>query len=200
MNYQTYIKEALPKSKVIEPSTEPGTITMWHGGNLDDYEDYIVHRAGRSQNGAGLYLTSNWMIANSYAKGSRKIYQVVVRKGTDITEVSLDWYRCSGLLSDVGVKTRMKENLPRFQKHIDEDGTIPASVFNNIIINEELILPKNLNRLRSFLVESGVDYELNRFRGYPMLVLFNMKKIVSVTRVMPKDKIVEFDLPGRFVE
>ncbi len=199
MDYKKYIKEALPKPKVIEPSAEPGTITMWHGGNLDDYEDSVTHRSGRNVYGAGSYLINRYDVAAGYAKGSRKLYQVVVKKGNEVSTVDIDWNSCLNLLKTYGIKSRLKEHLQRFDRHI-ENGKIPADVFNNIILNEELISPKNLQYLRSFLVESGADYEITTYKGYPMLVLFNMKKIVSVTRVMPNDKIVKFDLPGRFNE
>ena len=184
---------------MIEPSKEPGTITMWHGGNLDDYEDSVTHRSGRTVYGAGLYLINRYDVAAGYAKGSRKLYQVVVRKGNEVSDVKLDWNSCMDLLKTYGIKSRLREHLQRFDSHI-ENGKISADIFNNIILNEELISPKNLQYLRSFLVSAGADYEMTTYKGYPMLVLFNMKKIVSVTRVMPKDEIVEFDLPGRFVE
>jgi hypothetical protein len=199
MNYQTYIKEALPKPKVIEPSTEPGTITMWHGGNLDDYEDYIVHRTDRNAHGAGLYLISNYSTASRYAKGSRKLYQVVVSKGNDIQTSRLDWDSIKDFVDTWVLRSKRNEILARMQKYIVDD-SLKAYFVQNIIMNESAIKTSNLHHLRKFLVDSGIDYEMTSFEGYPMMVLYNMKKIVSVTRVMPNDKIVEFDLPGKFNE
>ena len=66
--------------KIMEGARE--TMTFWHGGNLDTSTD-VSHKTGRWEYGPGLYLTTQFDVVQKYAKGSRKLYRVVVEKGVD---------------------------------------------------------------------------------------------------------------------
>lgn len=85
---------------------------------------------------------------------------------------------------------------------ISADNYNNSNSFLNIVINEEAIKNTNTDKLRSFLVEQGVDYVLvdNAFGWHElMLVLFNMNLIVSKQIITPKDKIDVYDSPTKFL-
>lgn len=50
---------------------------------------------------------------------------------------------------------------------------------------------------RKFYIDNNIDYNIvyNPFGwGEKMMVLFNMRKIVNIKRIFPKDKISQYDL------
>jgi hypothetical protein len=78
---------------------------------------------------------------------------------------------------------------------------VDADVFLNIMINEQAIKSTGTGQLRKFLVDNGVDYSIqdNAFGWHErMVVLFNMKNLVSKTAVKPSDDIEIFDLPTQW--
>lgn len=182
--------------ELISPSAEPNTMSFYHGGQLDyGFEDTVNHKKGRFEYGPGLYLITRYATAATYAKGSRKLYLVTVKKGTDIEDIIiskdivLDWLN-KNLSSN-------KKNL--VLKYIENRFPTPAYILNNIMINHDILTSKNSNSFRKFLVENGIDYSIvNSPFGWThskMLVVFNFKKIVSVKKITPKDKVEYYDLP-----
>lgn len=168
----------------------PNTITMWHGGNLDEIDNNLSHKTGRFEYGTGLYLSDNLnMVLNSYAKGNRKLYLVTVEKGLDIDDALLDFEKVKMFINryiKVGFKKSIIENLSMKLK----DGKVPAYRFNNMILNHKAISASKTNLLRQFLVENGIDYELT---GNPfpysgeMLVVYNINKIKNIIRINHRD-------------
>lgn len=115
-----------------------GTMTLWHGGNLNDlYNDMVNHKKGRFEYGCGLYLTTHYMTAKKYAKGNRKLYQITIEKGTDMTEVRIPVEVCLEFINEYTIKNKRKEIVDRIKRY-DKNG-IPADIFQNVIINEEAI-------------------------------------------------------------
>jgi hypothetical protein len=77
LTFKEYLKE-----DSISPSTEPNTMSLWHGGDLEGaYQETISHKKGRSEWGPGLYLTTHYGTAQKYSKGSRKLYMITIKKG-----------------------------------------------------------------------------------------------------------------------
>jgi hypothetical protein len=194
------LSEMLHLEDVIQPSTIPKTMSFWHGGNLDEYTDAIAQKNGRYEFGAGLYLTTSYEVVKRYARGSRKLYLITVEKGLDIDDAFLDLEKATSFINSYVLGAKRKVILQYLSKYI-EDGKVPASIFNNIILNHKAIQSTKTKDLRNFLVDNGIDYEMvdNAFGfGEKMLVLYNMKKIVDVKQVKSKDKIEVFDLPKQF--
>lgn len=177
-------------------------MTLWHGGNLEYSSDNVAHKKGRWEFGPGLYLTTHYSTAKKYAKGSRKLYQVTISRGTNITEVELPLENVMTFVETFVSKVKRKDVIQRLQKH-EKNGGINADTFLNIIVNENAIKNKDTDKLRSFLVSQGIDYSIqdNAFGWHErMVVLFNMKKIKSKRIVTSKEKIEQFDLPDAFSE
>ena len=173
------------------------TLTLWHGGNLEFAQENISHKGGRWEHGPGLYLTTHYDTARKYAKGSRKLYQIVIRKGTNITEVNIPIAVVKEFIDTYFVRARKKDVAERIDKRV-KDNKINADTFLNITFNEQAIKNTDTDKLREFLVKQGVDYSIvdNAF-GWSerMIVLFNMRNIVSKRIVPAKEKIETFDLP-----
>ena len=187
--FVTFINEA-----VIKRDDNPNHMTFWHGGNLDDIS-IKGNRSGRSAYGSGLYLAKSYNDAIKYAKGSRKLYRVVVEKGTDIKDVKLDIDAINSFMDKYISKAKQKEIKSYIDKNIEHD-KIDASIFNNLIINYKAISNKNQKELIHFLVNNGIDYEYHGRAGYfhgDIMTLFNIHKIVDITRVTSKDKIEDFE-------
>ena len=175
------------------------TLTLWHGGNLDYAEDYIAHKGGRWEHGPGLYLITTYSIAKKYAKGSRKLYRVVISEGHDIKDATIPAEDVKEFLRLYCIKKKLKEVAERLEKYT-KDGKVQAENFVTILMNNEAIKNTDTDELRRFLVTHGIDYWIadNMF-GFTnrMVVLFNNKKIVSKERMSGKE-IEVFDLPTRF--
>jgi hypothetical protein len=179
-----------------ESSDFENNMQFWHGGNLDDYNDIIAQKNGRYEYGPGLYLTTHYDTAKKYAKGSRKFYLISVEKGNDINKSILNLDLVKDFIFKYVIKNKQKEILQRIEKY-NIDNTIKAYIFNNILLNEKALSPKNTSNLRQFLIDNGIDYEIvdNPFGwGEKMMVLYNMKKIKDVKIISPKDKIEKYDL------
>jgi len=168
-------------------------MTFFHGGNLDDYDETVDHKKGRYEFGAGLYLTTQYGTAARYAKGSRKLYLVTVERGNDSETSYLNWDDVDRFLMSYCVKSKRNEIMIRLRKYV-LDNKIEAYLLVNVLLNEDGIKPNNTPALRTFLVDSGVDYQMvsNAFGwGEKMLVLYNMKKIVKLQRVDPKSHMID---------
>jgi len=179
------------------------TMTFWHGGNLDMYDDYVAHKGGRWEYGPGLYLITHYDTAKKYAKGSRKLYRVTVEKGVDVYDAKLPLEVIQTFINTYVSKTLRKGILERLQTR-SANGNAPAFMFLNLMINgvpgggKTAVKNTDTDKLRQFLVSNGIDYALvdNPFGWHEkMLVLFNMQKVVKKEIISPKDKIEVYDLP-----
>ena len=185
--------ERLEEDLIVKPDI-PNTMSFYHGGNLDRYDDSLSQKKGRYQYGAGLYLTTHYGTAEKYAKGSRKMYMVTVAKGNDIQYSSINVKPAIDFVNNYTIASKRKEILYYIDKYKTED-TIKAYIFNNLLINHDAIKPSNTKALRDFWVDNNIDYEIiyNAFGwGEDMMVLFNMYKIVQSIIIKPKDTIKDY--------
>lgn len=189
MKHIKYLNNFLNESSIKLPDI-PNTITMWHGGNLDNIDTNLSHKTGRFEYGAGLYISDNLsMVLNSYAKGNRKLYLVTVEKGIDINDALLDFNNVKTFIKHY-IKVSFRKKFIEILSTKLKDGKVPAYRFNNMIINYQALSASKTNLLRSFLVENGIDYEICSNpspNSGEMLVLYNMNKIKNIIRVNHKD-------------
>lgn len=179
---------------VIEKDSNPNHMSFWHGGNLDDIS-VRGNKSKRSVYGSGLYLAKSYNDGIKYAKGSRKLYKVVVEVGVDIADVKLDINKVNVFINTYVSKPKQKELMRYFDKHII-NGEIDADIFNNLLINFKAISKNNQVELINFLVDNGIDYEYHGRAGYfhgDIMTLYNISKIVEITRVTSKDTIKDFE-------
>jgi hypothetical protein len=185
----------------ISPSDDPNIMSFWHGGDLSD-TSMRPQKKGRFEYGAGLYLITKYEVAQKYAKGSRKLYKVDVHKGNDIRNVQLSAEDAKNFVNTYVKRVARQEILDHIDRNIERMGHLNASTFNNIILNSAGIGSKDTVTLSQFLVANGADYELISspfgWGNAVMMVLYNINKVAKITRVAPKDKITDWDLPGKF--
>ena len=195
MNIRSLIRTVLKEATIVPPDI-PNSQTFWHGGDLDTNVDTISHRKSRVEYGPGLYLTTHYGTAIKYAKGGRKLYMVTVDNGVDMNDAMLSMESVKRIVSSVVMTSKRKLVLHRLERFIKDDH-VNALLLNNIIINEEAVKASNMSALRQAYVDNGIDYliDVNTFGwGESMMVLFNMKKILQVQRIMPNDTIEKYDL------
>jgi hypothetical protein len=183
---------------IISPSTTPNTLSLWHGGRLDtSYDETISHKKGRWEFGPGLYLTTHYQTAQTYSKGSRRLYLITLTKGNDAKDTTIPIDKALNWCKEYVIRSKQAEVLGRLNKWV-EHGEVKAYIFINIIINNDAIKSTDTGNMRKFLVRQGIDYATtdNAFGWHEkMITLFNMSKIAEKKVVNPKDKIEVFDLP-----
>lgn len=184
---------------LIQPSSEPGTMSFWHGGKLDFYSE-VTYKKGRWEYGHGLYLTTKYSVAKKYSGGGRLFYMITIKKGTDIKDVSISIEDLNNFISDFVIKKYQTECREKFEKFYKND-MVRAEWIQNVFVNNEYLKTNNVNELNKFLKNHGVDYSMmSRTFGFDstMCVLYNTKLIVSTKVVTSKDKIEVFDLVDQF--
>lgn len=188
----------LPSERIYEDLIEkpniPNTMTFYHGGNLDRYDDSLSQKKGRYEYGAGLYLTTHYGTAQKYAKGSRRMYMITVAKGNDLEYSILETKQAIDFVKYYVILSKRKEILYYIDKY-KTDNIIKAYIFNNLLINHDAVKPSNTKVLRQFWVDNNIDYEIvhDAFGwGEDMMILFNMNKIVKSIVIKPTDKIKDY--------
>ncbi len=189
---------------VVTLPTEPNTITLQHGGNLDNIDDRS-HKGGQQEHGPGLYLTSSYQVVSKYAKGSRKLYLVTVEKGIDLKDKNISLDIVNEFINSYVIKSKIKnvkERINIIVNRLKLNNEINAETFLNIIINESAIKNTDTINLKRFFIKCGIDYYIlsNVFgQGETMIVVYNNDKIKQIKQITPKDKIETYDLPLNFI-
>lgn len=181
---KTLLKEELLKK-------DGGTMHFWHGGNLDEIKDTVAHKKGRYEYGAGLYLTTSHNVVEKYIKGGRTLYYVVVEKGNDLSDVDLDLDNVNEFVNSYVIENKKNDVNSRLAKYI-KDNKISASIFNNIMLSGA-ILSTNTDKLRDFLINNDIDYELidNAFGWHEqMMVLYDMKNKIRHIKIEGGHKVL----------
>lgn len=185
--YNNIIKEEL----VV--STEPNTINLWHGGDLSDLESSYKQKSSNQVYGAGLYLITQYEVAIKYAKGSRKLYLVTVEKGNDLNGHLFDVETVKKFISQNLSKPKAKIFYERMAKYV-KNNKLSGDIFDNILVNNNLLSPSFTPNLLNFYKENNIDYNstINAFGwGETMIMLYNLSKIKNIQRVKSNDSIPE---------
>ena len=111
------VSKFLKTSELITPSSEAGTMSLWHGGNLDNLESFTTQKKGRYEYGSGLYLTTHYQTASKYSKGSRRLWLVTISKGNDGKTANLNMENVKTFVSNHVVKRKQPEILQRMEKY-----------------------------------------------------------------------------------
>lgn len=184
------------------------TLTLWHGGrDLEySYKSFQSSKKGRWEHGPGVYLTTHYERASSYAKGGGKTYLVEFSEGNDIENVKIPLSEVYEFVNSYVIKKKTKEVLDCIlsnSQRTSDDNSIKASYFLNIMINFDAIMPSKTEKLNEFLVNKGVDYSIvNRFGGRDetVFVIFNNNLIQKVKPVPAKEvNLSMWEIEPKFV-
>lgn len=163
-------------------------ITLYHGGNLD-YFDYTIKptTTKRAEFGPGLYLTSKEEVARSYAKGSRKLYEVTLESGTELKQINISKDEVYDFFDTIYATSALKRIMSKFERVFDKYGdTITGDTMDAIIFNNKLVKPRNSVELIEFYVKKGADYivDSNTFGwGEKTYVVLNLRKIKGIKKI-----------------
>lgn len=172
------------------------TLTLWHGGrNLENsYRSFQHSRKGKWEHGPGIYLTTHYERAASYAKGGGKTYLVEFKEGNNIDDIQLSLSSAYEFVNQHVIKKKAKEVIESIKENSNrtsDNQCIKASYFLNIMINFEAIASSKTHHLNQFLVDNQVDYSIvNYFGGRPetVFVIFN-NKIIHHVQSVPGQKV-----------
>ena len=181
----------------IQIEKDPNLMHFFHGGDLEDMNNDYQQKSNRQKFGAGLYLTTRYEVVQNYAKGNRKLYLISVQKGNDLNDKILSLESVMQFLNSTFSKPKVKKIVEWLNFRPLENNEVPAYLINNILVNHNLLTPKNSNLWKSYLMQNNIDYELvdNAFGwGELMMVLYNTDLIKNVRRIMPKDRLSTYNL------
>lgn len=177
------------------------TLTLYHGGRgLEfNYMDIFPNAKGRWEHGPGLYLTTSYSRAYQYARGGRKIYKVVIKRGNNLRGATIPFDNVLNFVKSYIVTSKRRkfvDELTEIMLRYDLTDSVPADNFTNIIINDDLLPSSKTPALTQFLVDNGIDYSIVSSYGganETVVVLFNRNLILSAKPV-GKEKITDFDI------
>lgn len=192
MNYRRLFTE-----NIIE--AESGNVfNFFHGGDLDNLQDFKNQKSDRIVYGTGLNLTNRYDIAKKYVKGSRKLYHVVVNKGNDINNSKIDFDKVDLFLKTLLSKKNYNIVIEILKSKLDESKKVKGYFLNNILLNHKMLKPSMTGSLISFYTDNGIDYDYSPVSAFgQLMILYNVKKIKKITQIKPKDTIKEFEFNNK---
>lgn len=166
-------------------------VELYHGGKYLEYSyyDMIPSKTNRWEYGPGLYLTNNADLAEKYAKGSRKLYKIIITSGTNIKNVKCKKSEMIDFINDYAIKSKRKPMINFINKYDTDE--IPISILVNLCINDKALNPKQAIELRKFLVSHGVDYSIDTYsfnNNTKIIVVYN-PKIIKKVQIVKKTQI-----------
>lgn len=181
---------------------ESDTITLYHGGRGLEYgghREIVPNAKGRWEHGPGLYLTTSYSRARSYAKGGRKVYKVVIRRGTNLRGSTISYQAVQQFTKQYIMARSRKsfiEDINTIMARYDLTDRVPSDVFVNLIINDNLLSSSKTPVLNKFLVDNGIDYSIVTNyggSGETVVALFNRNLIVDVSP-LGKETITDYNV------
>lgn len=168
--------------------------TFYHGGKDLEYNwrDMTSNSGkGRFEYGPGLYLTTSYERARSYAKGGKKVYLVKVDMNPSENSHNVN-------VKDEDVKEFLRLNVGKAKGAVilkdlekwTKEGMLPIDIMVNLLINDEAIVAKNTSALRKFMASNGAKYTVVKNfggSGETVLVVIDPSIIKSVKTTQSKD-------------
>ena len=182
-----------------EDATAP--LVFYHGAQRWEGPPSIVaHRKGHAEHGAGIYLTTSWERAASYAKGGGSVYRF---------EVSPDMRWLEDARLPAAETVRWVKSLPRLKGKADivaslertagrVGPSIPAEGLVAAFVNFGASAGQHGPSLAEYLVAHGIDAShVQPTVNEDWVVVFNPAKVLRVTRLAAKDtgEGFAYDLP-----
>ena len=183
------------------PEDGPAPLVFYHGAQRWEGPPSIVaHRKGHAEHGAGIYLTTSWERAASYAKGGGSVYRF---------EVSPDMRWLEDARLPAAETVRWVKSLPRLKGKADivaslertagrVGPSIPAEGLVAAFVNFGGSAGQHGPSLAEYLVAHGIDAShVQPTVNEDWVVVFNPAKVLRVTRLAAKDTGEGFvyDLP-----
>lgn len=181
---------------------ENDTITLYHGGRGLEYgghKNVFPNSKGRWENGPGIYLTTSYMRARSYAKGGRKVYQITIKKGNDLGNSTIPYESVKFFVKQYVSASKRRpfmDDIDQVMNRRNIENDVPGEVFVNLLINDDALNSSRTPILNKFLVDNGIDYSIvSNYggSGETVIALFNRDLITNVTQ-MKSDDVVDYNV------
>lgn len=174
-------------------------LLFYHGGRRwTGVPEVQPPRKKRAEHGPGIYLTTKYDTAVSYAKGGGHVQRVEL----DPTLTWLDWSQTlplDGVLSWVRMVPRMQNksallnDIERFAPRYPKGFPLLA-LLNLMVANDSLTGKPGLELVR-LLVSNGVDAALSEMSGEDWVVVFNPARVLHHRTVPAKGFTGPYDFP-----
>lgn len=190
-------------------------LVFWHGStrekHWDRHEAFVrPAKKGRTEHGPGIYMTTSFERARSYAKGGGVVFKFEIEpdlRWIDNVIVPVEAVRMLALTMPSGSKAKRIEisgQLGRVSERQEARigrGNIYLSSFVNLLVNADALVGTNAPFIAAALVELGADAELvdpprRLSPNEQWLVLYNPAKVRRAFVVRTSDvPVSEYDLP-----
>lgn len=170
----------------------PKALSFWHGSRRWESPPVIRHpRAGRSECGPGLYLTTSIARARSYSKGGGSLVHVELTPSVRWLEDS--YFPLSVLESflDETPRIRGRDSLRRdlrksATRHPDDK--VPATYLLNLMVNSDALVGAPGAALATWLTSHGVDASrIEQSGNESWVVVFNPDVVIRAKKTSSAD-------------
>lgn len=179
-------------------------IELWHGGNRwIGPPEVRPPRRGKYECGPGLYLTTSYLRARTYARGGKVTTKVrladdvhwLERAQLPLREL-LDYAKTAPRLSG---RAQLLDDLVRryAEPETAMDQLCDVSRLVNLLINSEALAGKPGVHLAQWLGSKGIDASLHRPMGQDQWVIVFNPDVIKAHRVIPAESVSlsDYDLP-----
>lgn len=177
-------------------------VKFYHGGTAWGSNKPMVMPAkkGKYECGPGIYMTTSYSRAKSYA-GGNKIVQLVAVDANKIilpNEVKVELIDVMNLISSIKIKNRRQ--LTQDLENSFKRGRNSANIVINLLVNNEALSGDAGPVVAKWLSDHGITADFNKFHSEEWLIIFDPSIIIKVTKVDPElvKGDFEFDLPMVF--
>lgn len=186
---------------VLLRESDGDTFPMYHGGNKWFGQPEVrASKKGQYEGGIGLYFTTSYETARTYAKGGKVVTKVHIdRAFRSVEKVNISLNSMLDFLKSLPRLKNKNEIIDRINAYSGrlKSTDIPASVLNNLIVNYEAGSGDNGIKVNQFLVDHGVDAEVQSKSNEDWLVVFNTSIIKDHEIVdVKKLSIDDYNLPS----
>lgn len=193
------------RSNPTEAPSSLAPLVFWHGSRAWDGPPTVQPgRAKRSEGGPGIYLTTSYRTARSYAKGGGVVQRVSVSPTVHwLEEATLPVEDVRSFLAGRARLPKRTEILADVERNAARTagrlppGFIHAEVLVNLMVNYDALKGDNGPALAAFLVDHGIDASHAKNGGdEDWVVLFNPSAILRMD-LAPASTVAgdQYDLP-----
>ena len=185
---------------LLSENAEDSGITLYHGGRRwEGSPEVRAAKQGRYEGGPGLYFTTSYNRARSYAKGGKVVTRITIPSNTrwlqdaelPVSELQDFIRNTSGIRNKDKIIASLSRSAERQQSDV-----IGVEQLVNLCINYEALVGKTGIELARWLVNHGIDASHQSMSGEDWVVVFNPSIIKNATVMDPsKLKSDDFDLP-----
>lgn len=137
----------------------------WHGSHNWSGEPVIrAPRKGKYEYGAGIYLTTSLERAKRYAKGGGRVVPMAVELSAAPEPHNLTVAEIVNFVNSCPGLRKRKEVVADIHKSAEMSNRtlMPASVVNNLAVNNEALTSASAGHVAAWLAEHGMPVSINR--------------------------------------